>query len=362
MLGTVTTSPYSYTWSTVANGSYSLTVVATDNNNVATTSSAIAITVSSNTPPTCSITAPTNGTTYTAPASVTITASAAGTGGATISSVKFYYASTTLLATVTTSPYTYSWTSVAAGSYALTAQATDNHSLTTTSSAVAMSWSTPRRRSASPPRPTTPSSRPRPAASPSPPRRRRAQWGYHQQRGVLPGRHAAQHGLHLAVHLQLDERGRRQLLADRQGHRQQQRGHHLQRGRHHGGHRADLSASPRRRTAPPTPPRPASASARRPRRAAGTPSAAWPSTGQHAPRHRHHLAVQLHLDQRGGQRLCADRGRHRQYRRANHLQRQPPRPPSASRDGHASSGHTISSVAFYAGATLLNTHHLAVQL
>ena len=135
LLGTVTSSPYSYTWNTVANGNYSLTVVATDNNNVTTTSSAIAISSAAIRRRPASITAPTNGTTYTAPASITITASAAGHGGATISSVKFY-AGGTLLTTVTTSPYTYTWTSVAAGSYALTAQATDNHSLTTTSSAV----------------------------------------------------------------------------------------------------------------------------------------------------------------------------------------------------------------------------------
>ena len=143
LLSTVSTSPYSYTWSTVANGSYSLTAKATDSYGIATTSGAVAITVTSNTPPTCSITAPTAGTTYTAPASVTLTASAAGSGSATIASVKFYYAGSTLIATVTSSPYTYAWTSVAGGSYSLTAVATDSNNLTTTSGAVAILVDTP---------------------------------------------------------------------------------------------------------------------------------------------------------------------------------------------------------------------------
>jgi hypothetical protein len=94
----------------------------------------IAVNVSSNQVPTVSITAPTNNATYTAPASITITAIAADADG-TIASVKFYNG-TTLLGTVTTSPYSYSWTSVAAGTYIITAVATDNVGGTTTSTAI----------------------------------------------------------------------------------------------------------------------------------------------------------------------------------------------------------------------------------
>ena len=87
-----------------------------------------------NNPPTVSITAPASGATYTAPASVTINANAADSDG-TVSSVAFYQG-TTLLGTDTSSPYSYSWTNVAAESYTLTAKATDNGGAVTTSSVV----------------------------------------------------------------------------------------------------------------------------------------------------------------------------------------------------------------------------------
>ena len=88
----------------------------------------------SNNPPTVSITSPANGATFTAPASVTINATAADSDG-TVSKVDFYQGAT-LLGTDTTSPYSYAWTSVAAGSYSLTAKATDNLGAVTTSTAV----------------------------------------------------------------------------------------------------------------------------------------------------------------------------------------------------------------------------------
>jgi pectate lyase len=137
LLGTDTTSPYSYTWSNVPAGSYSLTADATDNGGAVTTSSAVNITVNTagNTPPTVSITSPANGATFTAPASVTINATASDSDG-TVSKVEFYRGGTTLLGTDTTSPYSYAWTNVAAGSYSLTAKATDNGGAVTTSSVV----------------------------------------------------------------------------------------------------------------------------------------------------------------------------------------------------------------------------------
>src|SRR6185437_7415394 len=77
--------------------------------------------------------------TYTAPASVTITATASDADG-TVSSVKFYNGNT-LLGTSTTSPYSFTWTNVAAGTYVLTAVATDNSGAATTSTAVDISVS-----------------------------------------------------------------------------------------------------------------------------------------------------------------------------------------------------------------------------
>jgi GH35 family endo-1,4-beta-xylanase/co-chaperonin GroES (HSP10) len=86
--------------------------------------------------PVVSLTAPANNATYAIGATVTLTATATDPNG-TISSVAFYNG-TTLLGTVTTAPYTYSWTNVAQGSYSITAVATDNSANQTTSTAVSI--------------------------------------------------------------------------------------------------------------------------------------------------------------------------------------------------------------------------------
>jgi beta-glucanase (GH16 family) len=93
-----------------------------------------------NAAPTVSLTSPAAGATFSAPASLTIAATAADTDG-TISKVEFYNG-TALLATVTSSPYTYTWTGVAAGTYSLTAKATDNSGAVTTSAAVSVTVGT----------------------------------------------------------------------------------------------------------------------------------------------------------------------------------------------------------------------------
>ena len=85
----------------------------------------------SNVAPSVTLTAPANGASFTAPATIAMTATASDTDG-TIASVKFYNGST-LLGTDTTSPYAYTWTNVAAGSYSLTAKATDNSGAVSTS-------------------------------------------------------------------------------------------------------------------------------------------------------------------------------------------------------------------------------------
>ncbi|MCB2406506.1 Ig-like domain-containing protein [Hymenobacter lucidus] len=138
LLGAATAAPYSYTWTGVAAGTYSLTAKATDNANATTTSAAVSVTVNtaSNPAPTVSITSPANGAAFTAPASVTITANAADVNG-TVSKVEFYNG-TTKLGEDLAAPYSFSWTSVAAGSYSLTARATDNGGAVTTSATVSI--------------------------------------------------------------------------------------------------------------------------------------------------------------------------------------------------------------------------------
>lgn len=89
-----------------------------------------------NKPPTVSLSAPAGGGTFNAPASITLTASASDSDG-TISSVAFYQG-TTSIGSVTSSPFTVTWTNVAAGSYSLTAKATDNLGAVTTSASVSI--------------------------------------------------------------------------------------------------------------------------------------------------------------------------------------------------------------------------------
>lgn len=89
-----------------------------------------------NAPPTVTLTAPASAATYTAPANVTLTATAADSDG-TVTQVAFYQ-NGTLISTDTTSPYSASWNGVAAGTYSLTAVATDNQGATTTSAVVSI--------------------------------------------------------------------------------------------------------------------------------------------------------------------------------------------------------------------------------
>jgi hypothetical protein len=84
-----------------------------------------------NQPPTVKLTSPADGATYTSPAKISLAATANDPDGA-VSSVSFYNGSS-LIATDTASPYTAKW-NVAAGTYVLTAKATDNQGATATSS------------------------------------------------------------------------------------------------------------------------------------------------------------------------------------------------------------------------------------
>jgi chitinase len=88
-----------------------------------------------NPPPSVSLTAPANGTTYTAPATVTLQASASDNGS--VAKVEFFQGSVKL-GEDTSSPYSYTWSNAGAGSYILTARATDNQGATATSSNVSI--------------------------------------------------------------------------------------------------------------------------------------------------------------------------------------------------------------------------------
>ena len=100
----------------------------------------IAASPAANVPPTVSLTSPAAGATFTAPASISLGASASDSDGV-VSKVEFFSGST-LLGTVTTAPYQMTWSNVPAGTYSLTAVATDDDGAKTTSSAVSVTVST----------------------------------------------------------------------------------------------------------------------------------------------------------------------------------------------------------------------------
>ena len=140
LLGTATAAPYSFTWSNVPVGSYTLTAVATDALGISTTSAPINVSAIANVPPAVSLTSPANGATATAPATLTLTANATSTTS-TVVKVDFYNG-TTLLGTATTVPYSFTWSNVPIGSYTLTAVATDTLNATTTSVPVTVTVNT----------------------------------------------------------------------------------------------------------------------------------------------------------------------------------------------------------------------------
>ena len=195
-LGEDNSSPYTYSWTNVAAGNYNLSAKATDNAGAVTTSAIVPIVVNGtgdnscngiaawsassvytqgmqavyngklytakwwtqneqpdinsgdakvwayvrdcsgggNGAPVVGITSPANNAAFTAPASISIQASATDSDG-TISKVEFFNGSVKLGET-TTAPYSFTWSNVAVGTYTLTAKATDNASGATTSAAV----------------------------------------------------------------------------------------------------------------------------------------------------------------------------------------------------------------------------------
>jgi Galactose oxidase-like, Early set domain/Bacterial Ig domain len=132
-LGEDTTTPYSFTWSGVSAGSYTLTARATDDVGGTATSAASRITVVANASPTVTLTQPADGASYVAPASVNLAATASDADG-TVTKVEFFNG-TTKLGADTTAPYSFTWSGVSAGSYTLSARATDNFGATATSAA-----------------------------------------------------------------------------------------------------------------------------------------------------------------------------------------------------------------------------------
>jgi galactose oxidase-like protein/Big-like domain-containing protein len=109
-------------------GIYMLVIV--DSNGVPSVARMVSV-VPTNAAPTVTLTQPANGATFTAPATVNLAATASDTDG-TVAKVEFFNG-TTKLGEDTTAPYNLTWSGVAAGTYTLTAKATDDVGASTTS-------------------------------------------------------------------------------------------------------------------------------------------------------------------------------------------------------------------------------------
>ena len=133
LVGTDTTSPYTAAWTNAPNGTHVAKAIATDDNGAATTAYEREFYVTgntTNTPPAVVLTQP-QAADYPKLSSITIAANATDSDGS-VTQVAFY-AGTTLLNVDTTSPYSYTWAAVPAGTYDITAVATDNGGAATTS-------------------------------------------------------------------------------------------------------------------------------------------------------------------------------------------------------------------------------------
>ena len=138
-LGTDNASPYSANWAPLAPGTYNLLAVATDSAGISSNSPALTIVISGNAPPTVAITSPASGTSVIGGTIVNFTAAAADADG-TVTSVRFI-ANGNTIGNATAAPFSAPWIPSAAGSYNVTAQATDNSGNVTNSSSVTITVS-----------------------------------------------------------------------------------------------------------------------------------------------------------------------------------------------------------------------------
>ena len=134
-LGSDTTAPFTATANNLPAGSYALTARATDDGGLTTTSAPVNVTVTAGAqPPSVTITNPSSGANFSAPATFLVEAEASDSDG-TVTNVEFF-ANAISVGTDTSAPFSVMANNLAAGGYALTARATDDSGLTTTSAPV----------------------------------------------------------------------------------------------------------------------------------------------------------------------------------------------------------------------------------
>ncbi len=132
-IGESSVAPFSFNWNSVASGAYTLTAKATDDSGLFTTSSAVNLTV--NNPPSVTLAEPTSEQIFNAPASIRMSVNAADSDGI-VTKVEYYASGTKIGESVTGPSFEIYWNNVLAGSYNVTAKATDDIGATTVSSLV----------------------------------------------------------------------------------------------------------------------------------------------------------------------------------------------------------------------------------
>jgi hypothetical protein len=137
LLNSDTAAPYEFNWTGLAPGNYTVFARAVDNNG-ATADSAQA-TVRVNSLPSVSLTAPANGATSNTPASFNLAANATDADGS-VTQVEFLV-NGAVVNTDTAALYAFTWSGAGAGTYSITARATDNNGQQSTSAAVSVTVS-----------------------------------------------------------------------------------------------------------------------------------------------------------------------------------------------------------------------------
>ena len=141
VVGSDNTSPYSFNWTAVV-GTHQLKARATDNSSGQTTSSIVTVIVGNNIVPTVSLTSPSNGASFIAPAVVNMTSTANDADG-TVAQVEFFVDNVSVGIDNAT-PFSFGWTSAAPfGFRQLKAVATDNNGASTTSNIITISLADP---------------------------------------------------------------------------------------------------------------------------------------------------------------------------------------------------------------------------
>lgn len=134
-LATDTSFPYSTTWTPTALGTYTLQARATDDRGNITNAATVTMTVVAGAPPTVALTNPLAGSSYGVGTAVNFAATAADADG-TIAQVQFFVNNIAQGTAATAAPYSGTWTPTSAGTYSITARATDNSGNITTSTAL----------------------------------------------------------------------------------------------------------------------------------------------------------------------------------------------------------------------------------